>query len=808
MAIAQILVVEDELLVAEDIRRKLRRSGYEVSAVVTTGQEAIQAALELRPSLVLMDIELPGEISGVEAAAAIGSRLDIPVVYLTAHSDDKTLAEAKVTGPFGYLLKPFDLQELRSTLEMALYRHEQQRKLKESEQRYRSLFDGVPVGLYRTTPDGQILAVNRALANMLGYLDADALLTANLTEWYVDPEDRHRWQVLMERHGAVRGFEARWRRRDGYVIWVRESAHAVCSASGRVLHYEGSVEDMTDRKTVEEALRESEERYRAVSETISDYAYATRVEPDGARVHEWVTESFARITGYSREDIMSHGGLIDLVHPDDAPAVQERADTLLSGRPHVSRFRLITKEGAIRWMRDFARPIWDRERRRITHIFGAAQDITEQVLAEEALLHSLEETARAESMLLALSQAAQTVQRARTPAEVYRTIGEEVAHMGYQAIILTLAGDRRALIASHMTYEPALVQMLEERTGLSAQGYTFPLEPDGHFQQMIAQGGTTLVERPADYLVEALPDGIGIPATQLAAVLGMEQAILATMTVGGHLGGLLVVTGSGLTEADVPAVTGFANQAAIALENARLLASVHEQRERLRALGAQVAEAEEAERRRLARELHDRVGQNLTALGINLNLARAQLQKGESAAALVLSRLEDAVGLVEETTERVRDVMADLRPPLLDDYGLVTALRWLGEQVAARTGIPIEVQGEELDPRLSGPVENSLFRIVQEALTNAAKHAQASHVAIIVEEANDGRAVRLTVADDGVGFEPASAPLARVDEHHGWGLLSMTERAEAVGGSCHIRSRPGKGTKIVVQVARPLEGGS
>jgi two-component system sensor histidine kinase UhpB len=244
----------------------------------------------------------------------------------------------------------------------------------------------------------------------------------------------------------------------------------------------------------------------------------------------------------------------------------------------------------------------------------------------------------------------------------------------------------------------------------------------------------------------------------------------------------------------VPAVTAFANQASIALENAQLYESLNRQSKELRALAARLAAVEETERQRLVRELHDQIGQNLTALGINLNIIRAQ-SPGQTAD-LVRSRLADSLTLVEQTTARVRSLMADLRPPVLDDYGLAAALRWLGEQTAARAGIEVDVQGEALHPRFPDAVETGLFRIAQEALNNVVKHAHATRAEIALEE-HQG-VVRMTVRDDGKGFDPASSPGA--GEH--WGLVIMRERAEAGGGTCRIASHPGQGAKVVVEVPR------
>jgi signal transduction histidine kinase len=153
---------------------------------------------------------------------------------------------------------------------------------------------------------------------------------------------------------------------------------------------------------------------------------------------------------------------------------------------------------------------------------------------------------------------------------------------------------------------------------------------------------------------------------------------------------------------------------------------------------------------------------------------------------------------VEQTTEAIRDIMANLRPPVLEDYGLLAALRWHGERFALRTEIAISVQGEEPDPRLGIDLEIVLFRIAQEALINIVKHANANHVTVKYNE-GDGKA-HLVITDDGIGFNVADmSPSAK---HSGWGMVTMSERAQSIGGSLCIESRPGGGTQIVVEVVR------
>jgi signal transduction histidine kinase len=217
-------------------------------------------------------------------------------------------------------------------------------------------------------------------------------------------------------------------------------------------------------------------------------------------------------------------------------------------------------------------------------------------------------------------------------------------------------------------------------------------------------------------------------------------------------------------------------------------------REQLRALYGQLADLEEGERRRLARELHDQVGQNLTALGINLNVVLNQLS--DPSREKVAARLHDSLRIATETAGSIRDVMAALRPQVLDDYGLMAALQMEAERFAVRTGISTDVIGKEANPRASDGVETALFRIAQEALTNVSKHGKAKRVKVRLEQAK--RMMRLTIEDDGVGFDPERVCPGR---HSGWGIMNMRERIQGHEGALRVVSAPGKGTRIVVEVA-------
>ncbi len=237
---------------------------------------------------------------------------------------------------------------------------------------------------------------------------------------------------------------------------------------------------------------------------------------------------------------------------------------------------------------------------------------------------------------------------------------------------------------------------------------------------------------------------------------------------------------------------------AIGMQQARLFEQVRVGRERLHELSRRQVEAQELERRQLARDLHDQIGQNLAVLNINLTIARNQL--ASELAANVDGRLADAIRIVDQTVEQMRNVLTDLHPAILDDFGLVAALRWYARHFArnADLAVLLEVEEPRSTPRLPSDLEIALFRIAQEALTNVVKHAHATLATLnltIIDQT-----IRLVISDDGVGFNP-SAP-RRPKQRWSLGLLSMQERVAVVGGRLVIDSAPGQGTRIIAEVAR------
>ncbi len=219
--------------------------------------------------------------------------------------------------------------------------------LRESEARYRTLFERMPVGLYRTSLAGRVLHANHALVEMLGYPDRQTLMQVYVHDLYVDPADREREQVLLEYNGIVHGFEMRLRRYDGSVIWVRDSVRAVHDAHGELLSFEGSLEDITERVWAEEALRESEERFRKIFEE-GPLGMAI-LSPDDRFIR--ANAALCRMTGYAEEELV---GLtyLDITEPEDVDPGRQRARQLLSGElPFLqTEKRYVTREGQALWV--------------------------------------------------------------------------------------------------------------------------------------------------------------------------------------------------------------------------------------------------------------------------------------------------------------------------------------------------------------------------------------------------------------------------------------------------------------------------
>ena len=230
-------------------------------------------------------------------------------------------------------------------------------------------------------------------------------------------------------------------------------------------------------------------------------------------------------------------------------------------------------------------------------------------------------------------------------------------------------------------------------------------------------------------------------------------------------------------------------------EHKRAEKALRESEERLRYLSSQLITAQEEERKGISLELHDEMGQTLTAIGLNLESIGKELTPEH--AAMIKDKLAETISLVEHASDHVRDLSLDLRPSMLDDLGLLPTLRWYVNSYEKRTETPVIFEALNLEERLAPEVEIVLYRIVQESLNNIRKHAQAKKVKIRLEQKK--KKIGVLIEDDGIGFHSDRA-VSETTLVKGIGLLGMQERVRLLGGSLKIRSREGQGTSIFVEL--------
>jgi PAS domain S-box-containing protein len=326
--------------------------------------------------------------------------------------------------------------------------------------------------------------------------------------------------------------------------------------------------------------------------------------------------------------------------------------------------------------------------------------------------------------------------------------------------------------------------------------YAASMEPitRSQFDDFLQEMGPIMVASD----IQSLPD---VPNAEFSSQRDVRTVVTAAMFRDHELIGALVIGVNShvrdFNQDELTLLKAISDQAAQAIANALLLKAANEQHEQLRDLSTKLVEVQETERQALTTELHDRVGQNLTGLSINLQNMKALLS-GEMAKTLA-TKFDDAQALVEHTTRQIRDIMAELHPPELEDYGLAVALETYAERAASRGNLELIADLPDLTlPHLPSDVRIALFRAAQEAISNVLKHANATRLEISME-AQDGR-IRLRVEDDGQGFE-LDAPSQK--EAQTWGLKIMRERIESIGGNVHIESNLGAGTKVTFEIQRP-----
>ncbi len=423
--------------------------------------------------------------------------------------------------------------------------------------------------------------------------------------------------------------------------------------------------------------------------------------------------------------------------------------------------------------------------------------------------HELDRLAAAfDRMVVSLEEQQAHLERSERSARRYAE-RLDVMHRCEQEILKARSQEQVAATAfSHLSRLVSfpwatLVLLEQERDGMEARvvfsagspepgpGSIVPLELFGDLER--ARRGEIHVVADAGTASSALP----VRRALLAG--GLRSYASVPLLPGGKLTGFLNVgfaARGGPSAEETAILRDLALTIALAVQQSRLIQSLRDRQERVTVLARHLTGLEEEERKRFARELHDTVGHELSSLNIDLALLQQGLPAGASGEQRRL--VGECLELVSAASQSARSMMGRLRPEVLDDYGLFAALRREAHRLQRRTGAAVTVHGADLRKRLTEEAAIQLFRVAEEALANVEKHAAAARVTVMLEE--DDGVVRLTVGDDGRGFD-----LLEVTRRQGpssWGLVTMRERMEAIGGTLRVDSAPDRGTAVIAELRR------
>jgi PAS domain S-box-containing protein len=240
MAKTKILIVEDEILIARELETRLRGLGYAIASIALSGEEAVRAASELRPDIVLVDVVLKGPMDGIAVADEMRTRLDLPIVYVTAYADESTVQRAKVTEPYGYIVKPFAESEVHAAVETALYKHQMERKLREAQEAgllLAAIMESSPDAIVGWTLGGTVFSWNPGAENLYGYSATEALGQCMAT--LMVPPDRHNEipEIVerIEQGERIEGYETVRVRKDGTLLEVSLTVSPIRNAAGEII---------------------------------------------------------------------------------------------------------------------------------------------------------------------------------------------------------------------------------------------------------------------------------------------------------------------------------------------------------------------------------------------------------------------------------------------------------------------------------------------------------------------------------------------------------------------------------------------
>jgi PAS domain S-box-containing protein len=773
MAKPKILIVEDEWIIANDLKKSLTDLGYIVPSIAATGREAIEYVKTNKTNLVLMDIVLQGETDGIETAREIISGFDIPVIYLTAYTDEAILKQAKKSGAYGYLIKPFKDREMQATIELALYKHEMEKKLKESEDQLYITLRSINDAVISTDNRGFIIFMNPRAESLTGWKLENAG-KKNLADIFNITRDEKGRGAENPASKIIR--EGLTVTQANYIMFPRKGPKmSIELSSAPMKNDKGNISgvvivfrDITRRIQTEIELDEYRKQLEQITEErtarLKLFSDIVEKSPDGVLILGldgsiiYSNNAVEEICGFIHDELANKN--IGEITADPEFAAREIMPGINNTGRWDSELLLKHKKGKVLpvWLAAF---IVNDHNNQPMGIISIVRDLTERKTSEDALRESetkfrtLFNQASDSIFLLSFSPDGLIIEDTNDAASVMH---------GYS---------REEMIGKPIAFldEPETGKHVKDRTRRLKKGETLSFEG----RHMRKDGSIFPVDISAQLIhIGENPYVLAIDR-DITERKQIEENLLKHQV---QLEDLVKDRTRELLEA---------NKNLKAEVNVRKLAEkkLLDYQRQLQLLTSQLSLIEENEKRRIATELHDCIGQTLALSKIKLGLLNKSAPSEE-----LRKSIKEILQLIEQAIKETRTLTFELSPPVLYELGLSQAVKWLIDQFREKHGLDIELIDDGQDKPFNNNTRFFLFQAIRELLVNVVKHAQATRASIMMTT-DDGN-LRIVLEDNGTGF---SRPSVKCD---GYGLFNIRERMNHINGQFEIKSIPGRGTRVTL----------